>query len=101
MVIQADGINADRRCLAAAASGWGRFDILVYNAGATKPVINHTDLDELFSGRRPRDLWREHDGAVSDDLRDARLARCGAASVGSQSLPWNPPLSGSIKDFLA
>jgi NAD(P)-dependent dehydrogenase (short-subunit alcohol dehydrogenase family) len=47
-VMQADvAIDEDCRRLAAAASEWGRLDILVNNASTTKHVANPADLDEL------------------------------------------------------
>jgi 3-oxoacyl-[acyl-carrier protein] reductase len=47
-VVQADvAIDDDCRRLAAAASDWGRLDILVNNASATKHVSNLADLDAL------------------------------------------------------
>jgi 3-oxoacyl-[acyl-carrier protein] reductase len=47
-VVQADvAIDADCRRLAAAASEWGRLDILVNNASVTKHVPNHADLEAL------------------------------------------------------
>jgi 3-oxoacyl-[acyl-carrier protein] reductase len=47
-VVQADvAIDADCRRLAAAASEWGRLDILVNNASATKHVADPADLDAL------------------------------------------------------
>ncbi len=47
-VVQADvAIDEDCRRLAAAASEWGRLDILVNNASATKHVANPADLDAL------------------------------------------------------
>jgi 3-oxoacyl-[acyl-carrier protein] reductase len=47
-VVQADvAIDEDCRRLAAAASEWGRLDILVNNASATKHVANPADLDSL------------------------------------------------------
>jgi 3-oxoacyl-[acyl-carrier protein] reductase len=48
MVVQADVANdVDCRRLAAAASEWGRLDILINNASATKHVANPADLDAL------------------------------------------------------
>jgi 3-oxoacyl-[acyl-carrier protein] reductase len=41
------GIDEDCRRLAAAASDWGRLDILVNNASATKHVANPSDLEAL------------------------------------------------------
>jgi 3-oxoacyl-[acyl-carrier protein] reductase len=47
-VVRADvGIDEDCRRLAAAASDWGRLDILVNNASATKHVANPSDLEAL------------------------------------------------------
>ena len=47
-VVQADvAVDADCRRAAAAASDWGRLDILVNNASATKHVANSADLDAL------------------------------------------------------
>jgi NAD(P)-dependent dehydrogenase (short-subunit alcohol dehydrogenase family) len=47
-VIQADvASDEDCRRLAAAATEWGRLDILVNNASATKHVANSADLDAL------------------------------------------------------
>src|SRR5215472_14068023 len=47
-VVQADvAIDEDCRRLAAAAAEWGRLDILVNNASATKHVANPGDLDAL------------------------------------------------------
>jgi 3-oxoacyl-[acyl-carrier protein] reductase len=47
-VVQADvAIDEDCRRLGAAASDWGRLDILVNNASATKHVPNLADLDAL------------------------------------------------------
>ena len=47
-VVQADvAIDEDCRRLAAAAAEWGRLDILVNNASATKHVANPADLDAL------------------------------------------------------
>ena len=47
-VVQADvAIDEDCRRLVAAASEWGRLDILVNNASATKHVANSADLDAL------------------------------------------------------
>jgi len=47
-VVQADvAIDEDCRRLAAAASEWGRLDMLVNNASATKHVANPADLDAL------------------------------------------------------
>jgi 3-oxoacyl-[acyl-carrier protein] reductase len=47
-VVQADvAIDEDCRSLAAAASEWGRLDILVNNASMTKHVANPADLDAL------------------------------------------------------
>jgi len=47
-VVQADvAIDEDCRRLAATASDWGRLDILVNNASATKHVANSADLDAL------------------------------------------------------
>jgi 3-oxoacyl-[acyl-carrier protein] reductase len=47
-VVQADvAIDEDCRRLAATASAWGRLDILVNNASATKHVVNSADLDAL------------------------------------------------------
>jgi 3-oxoacyl-[acyl-carrier protein] reductase len=47
-VAQADvAIDEDCRRLAAAASEWGRLDILVNNASATKHVANSADLEAL------------------------------------------------------
>jgi 3-oxoacyl-[acyl-carrier protein] reductase len=47
-VVQADvPIDADCRRLAAAASEWGRLDILVNNASVTKHVANPADLEAL------------------------------------------------------
>jgi 3-oxoacyl-[acyl-carrier protein] reductase len=47
-VVQADvAIDEDCRRLAAAASEWGRLDILVNNASATKHIANPADLDAL------------------------------------------------------
>jgi 3-oxoacyl-[acyl-carrier protein] reductase len=49
-VVQADvAIDEDCRRLAAAASEWGRLDMLVNNASATKHVANSADLDALSS----------------------------------------------------
>jgi NAD(P)-dependent dehydrogenase (short-subunit alcohol dehydrogenase family) len=47
-LMQADvAEDEDCRRLAAAASDWGRLDILINNAGATKHVPNPGDLDAL------------------------------------------------------
>jgi 3-oxoacyl-[acyl-carrier protein] reductase len=47
-VVQADiAVDEDCRRLAAAASDWGRLDVLVNNASATKHVSNAADLDAL------------------------------------------------------
>ena len=47
-VVQADvAVDEDCRRLAAAASDWGRLDILVNNASATKHVANPADLNAL------------------------------------------------------
>src|SRR5262249_49887463 len=47
-VVQADvAIDEDCRRLVAAASDWGRLDILVNNASATKHVANSADLEAL------------------------------------------------------
>ena len=47
-VVQGDvAIDEDCRRLAAAASEWGRLDILINNASATKHVPNAADLDAL------------------------------------------------------
>ena len=47
-VVQADvAIDEDCRRLAAAASEWGRLDILINNASTTKHVANAADLDAL------------------------------------------------------
>src|SRR5262245_28426486 len=47
-VVRADvAIDEDCRRLAAAAADWGRLDILVNNASATKHVANPADLDAL------------------------------------------------------
>src|SRR6478752_1435845 len=48
IVVQAD-VSRDEDCrkLADAASGWGRLDVLVNNAGTTKHVPDHSQLDQL------------------------------------------------------
>ena len=47
-VVQADvAIDEDCRRLAAAASEWGRLDILINNASATKHAARPADLDAL------------------------------------------------------
>ena len=47
-VVQGDvAVDIDCRRLAAAASDWGRLDILVNNASTTKHVANPADLDAL------------------------------------------------------
>jgi 3-oxoacyl-[acyl-carrier protein] reductase len=47
-VVQGD-VSDDAACraIAAAAEGWGRIDVLVNNAGMTKHVPNHADMDGL------------------------------------------------------
>lgn len=48
VVVQAD-VSRDEDCrrLVEAAAGWGRLDALVNNAGATKHVPDHSQLDQL------------------------------------------------------
>ncbi|MCU0882884.1 MAG: SDR family NAD(P)-dependent oxidoreductase, partial [Hyphomonadaceae bacterium] len=47
-IVQADvASDADCRALAEAASDWGALHVLVNNAGITKHVPNHADLDGL------------------------------------------------------
>ncbi len=66
-----------RRMAAAALEKWGRIDGLINNAGTTKVVFNHANLEALSGGGFPEDLCSECDRCVPDDPR-RRAHPCGS-----------------------
>ena len=69
-IVQGDvAEDADCRKIAAAAAPYGRLDALVNNAGITKHVPNHADLDGLSKEDFLRIYRRQHGGAIPDDPR--------------------------------
>ena len=61
--------DADCRRIAEAAARFGRLDALVNNAGITKHVQNHANLDGLSQGGLPAPLRGQHRRPVPDAAR--------------------------------
>jgi NAD(P)-dependent dehydrogenase (short-subunit alcohol dehydrogenase family) len=90
LVVQAD-VSRDEDCrrLAGAAAGWGRLDALVNNAGTTKHVPDHSQLDQLSA----EDFQRIYGVNVVGPFQMIRAARAlleaGAQASGRASAVVN------------
>ncbi len=79
-------VSKDEDCkkLAAAAAPWGRLDALVNNAGTTKHVPNHSQMDELSAEDFQR-IYAVNVVGTFQMIRAARaLLEAGAEGQGAQ-----------------
>ena len=90
LVVQGD-VAKDEDCkkLAAAAAPWGRLDALVNNAGTTKHVPNHSQMDELSAEDFQR-IYAVNVVGTFQMIRAARsLLEAGAKASGGNSAVVN------------